>query len=82
MFLAMSRILETRVGGIFLYGCGTLVAQNEREERRVRVFENRVLMRMFRPKREDVTGEWRRLHNEELYAPYSSPNIIRVIKSK
>ena len=81
MFLAMSRILETRVGGIFLYGCGTW-SLKMREERRVRVFENRVLMRMFRPKREDITGEWRRLHNEELYARYSSPNIIRVIKSK
>jgi hypothetical protein len=45
-----------------------------------RVFENRALRRIFRPKRDEVTGEWRRLHNEELYALYSSPNIIRVIK--
>jgi hypothetical protein len=53
-----------------------------REECRLRVFENRVLRRIFGPKRDEVTGEWRRLHNEALYALYSSPNIIRVIKSR
>jgi hypothetical protein len=53
-----------------------------REECRLRVFENKVLRRIFGPKRDEVTGEWRRLHNEELYALYSSPNIIRVIKSR
>jgi hypothetical protein len=46
------------------------------------VFENRVLRRIFGPKRDDVTGEWRRLHNEELNDLYSSPNIIRVTKSR
>jgi hypothetical protein len=46
------------------------------------VFENRVLRRIFGPKRNGVTGEWRRLHNEELNDLYSSPNIIRVIKSR
>jgi hypothetical protein len=51
-----------------------------REERRLRVFENRVLRRIFGPKRDEVTGEWRRLHNRELHALYSSPDIIRVIK--
>jgi hypothetical protein len=51
-----------------------------REERRLRVFENRMLRRMFGLKRDEVTGEWRRLHNKELYALYSSPNIIRAIK--
>jgi hypothetical protein len=45
-------------------------------------FENRVLRRIFGPKRDEVTGEWRRLHNKELYALYSSPNIIRVFKSR
>jgi hypothetical protein len=53
-----------------------------REERRLRVFENRVLRRIFGPKRDEVTGEWRRLHNEELIDLYSSPNIVRVIKSR
>jgi hypothetical protein len=46
------------------------------------VFENRVLRRIFEPKRDEVTGEWRRLHNEELRDLYSSPSIIRIIKSR
>jgi hypothetical protein len=46
------------------------------------VFENRVLRRIFGSKRYEVTGEWRRLHNEELFDPYSTPNIVRVIKSR
>jgi hypothetical protein len=52
-----------------------------REEHRLRVFENRVLRKIFGPKRDEVTGEWRRLHNEELHDVYSSPNVIRVIRS-
>jgi len=51
-----------------------------REERKPRVFENMVLRRIFEPRRDEVTGEWRRLHNEELNDLYSSPNIVRVIK--
>jgi hypothetical protein len=51
-----------------------------REELRLRVFENRVLKKIFRPKRGEVTGEWRILHNGEVYNLYSSPNIIQVIK--
>jgi hypothetical protein len=46
------------------------------------VFENRVLKKIFRAKRDEVTGEWRRLHNEELYDLYSAPNVIRLLKSR
>jgi hypothetical protein len=52
-----------------------------REEHRVKVFENRVLWRVFGPKRDEVTGKWGKLHNEELNDLYSLPNIVRVIKS-
>jgi hypothetical protein len=52
------------------------------EEHILRVFENRVLKRIFGPKRDDVTGDWRKLHNEELHDLYSSPDIIRKIKSR
>jgi hypothetical protein len=53
-----------------------------REENRLRVFENRVLRRIFGPKRDEVTGGWRKLHYEELHNLYSSPSIIRIIKSR
>jgi hypothetical protein len=52
-----------------------------REESKLRVFENRVL-RIFGPKRDEVTGEWRKLHNKQLHDLYSSPTIVRVIKSR
>jgi hypothetical protein len=52
------------------------------EERRLRVFEKRVLRRMFGPKRDEVTGEWRKLHNEELNGLFSLHNIVRVTKSR
>jgi hypothetical protein len=64
-----------------LYGCETW-SLTPREEQTLRMFENRVLRRIFGPKRDEATGEWRRLHNEELHDVYSSPNIIRVIKSR
>jgi len=62
-----------------LYGCETW-SLTLREEWELRVFENMVLRRIFGPRREEVTGDWRRLHNEELNDLYSSPNIVRVIK--
>ena len=65
---------------VFLYGCETW-SLKLKEERRLRVFENRVLS-IFGPKRDDTTGEWRKLHNEELNNLYSSPNTVRAIKSR
>jgi hypothetical protein len=64
-----------------LYGCGTW-SLKLREKRRLTVFENRVLRRIFGPKRNKVTEVWRKLHNKELHALYVFPNIIRVIKSR
>ena len=66
---------------VVLYGCESW-SLTLREERGLRVFENRVLRRVFGPKRDEVTGEWRKLHNEELNDLYCSPNIVRVVKSR
>ena len=66
---------------VVLYGCETW-SLTLREERKLRVFGNMVLRRIFGPRRDEVTGEWRRLHNEELNDLYSSPNIVWVIKSR
>jgi hypothetical protein len=63
-------------------GCEKLGSLTLREKHRLRVFENRVLRRIFGPKRDEETGEWRKLHNEELHILYSSPNIIRQLKSR
>jgi hypothetical protein len=66
---------------VVLYGSETW-SLTLKEEHRLRVFENRVLRRIFCPKRDEVTGDWRKLPNEGLHNWYSSPNIIRMIKSR
>jgi len=66
---------------VVLYGCETL-SLTFREERKLRVFENMVLRRIFGPRKDEVTGERRSLHNEELNDLYSSLNIVKVIKSR
>ena len=66
---------------VVLYGCETW-SLTLREERKLRVLENIVLRRIFEPRRDEITGEWRRLHNEEVNDLHSSPNIVRVIKSR
>jgi hypothetical protein len=66
---------------VVLYGCETW-SLSLREEHGLRVFENRVLRRIFGLKRDEVTREWKKLHNEELHDLYSSPSIIRIMKSK
>jgi hypothetical protein len=73
------RVSKTIILPVVLYGCETWPL-TLREEQRLRVFENRGLRRIFGPKRDEATGDWRRLHNKELNDLYSSPNIIRVIK--
>jgi len=75
-----TKIYRTIILPLVLYGYETW-SLTSREERRLRVFENRVLRRVFGPRRDDVTGEWRKLHNEELNDLYCSTNIVRVIKS-
>jgi hypothetical protein len=74
------RIYKTKILPV-LYVCGTW-SHTLREEHRLRVFENRVLGRIFGPKRDELTGEWRQLHNEEFHDLYSSPSIIRIMKSR
>jgi hypothetical protein len=66
---------------VVLYGCETW-SLTLREEHRLRVFENMVLRKIFGPKRDEVIGGWRKLHNEDLRKLYCSPSIIRIIKSR
>jgi len=75
------KIYITIILSVVLYGCETW-SLSWREERRLRVFQNRALRRIFGPKRDEVTGEWRRLHNEELSGLYSSSYIFQMIKSR
>jgi hypothetical protein len=74
------KICKTVILPVMLYGCETW-SLTLREEHRLRVFENRVLRKIFGPKREE-DGSWRKLHNDELHNLYSSPNIVRAIKSR
>jgi hypothetical protein len=76
-----ARIYKTIILPVVLYGYKTL-AVTLRKKHRLKVFENRVLKRIFGPKRDEVTGGWSTLHNEELCNLYSSPNIIRMINSR
>jgi hypothetical protein len=75
------RIYKTVILPVLLYGCETW-SLTLREEHRLGVFENRVLRRLIGPKRGEVTGEWRKLHTEELHDLYSSPSIIRIMKAR
>jgi len=75
------KIYRTIILSVVLYGCKSW-SLTLREERRLRVFENRVLRRIFGPKRDEITGEWRKLYNEELRDLYSLPSIVRVVKSR
>jgi hypothetical protein len=75
------RIYKTIILPVVLYGCETW-SLTVREEHKLRVFGKRVLRRIFGPKRDGVSGGWRKLHNEELHNLYSSPSIIRIIKSR
>jgi hypothetical protein len=72
------KIYKTVILPVVLYGCETW-SLTLREEHRLKVFGNRVLRKIFGPKREE-DGSWRKLHNDELHSLYSSPNIVRVIK--
>jgi len=75
------KIYRTTILPVVLYGCETW-SLTLREESKLRLSENMVLRRIFGPRRDEVTGEWRKLHNEELNDLYCSPNIVRVIKSR
>jgi hypothetical protein len=75
------RIYKPMILSVVLYGCETWCL-TLRKEHRLGVFENRVLRRIFRTKRDEVTGDWRTLHNEVLHDLYSSPSIIRIIKAR
>ena len=76
-----TEIYRTIILPVVLYGCETW-SLTLREERRLRVFENRVLRKVFGPMRDEVTGKWRKLHNKELSDLHSLPNIVWVVKSR
>jgi hypothetical protein len=75
------KIYKSIILTVVLYGCETW-SLTLRDEHRLSIFENRVLKRIFGPKRDEVTGGWRKLHGEDLHGLYSSPSIVRVIKAR
>jgi hypothetical protein len=75
------RIYKTIILHVVLYGCDTW-SLTIREEHRLRMFDKRVLRRIFGSKRDEVTGSWRKLYNEEIHNLYSSPSVIRMMKSR
>jgi len=76
-----TKIYRTIILSVVLYGCETW-SLTLRKEGKLRVFENRMLRRIFGPKRDELPGEWKKLHTEELNDLYCSPNIVRVITSR
>ena len=75
------KIYRTVILPVILHGCeswSTTLA----DEQKLRVFENKVLRKIYGPKRDEMTGEWRRLHNEELHGLYDSPDVVRIMKSR
>ena len=75
------KIYRTVILPVILYGCeswSTTLA----DKHKLRVFENKVLRKIYGPKRDEMTGEWRRLHNEELHGLYDSPDVVRIMKSR
>jgi hypothetical protein len=81
LFKNLKMMYRTIVLPVVLYGCETW-SLTLRKERKLRMFENKLLRRIFGPRRDEVTGDWRRLNNVELNDLYSSPDIVRVIKSR
>jgi hypothetical protein len=77
-------LIEIRISANYNFACGSVWVRNLVSDIKggLRVFENRVLRRILGPKRDEVTGDWRKLHNEELHNLYSSPNVIRILKSR
>jgi hypothetical protein len=73
----LNHLHKTIILPLVLYGC-EIWSLTLREEHKLRMFENRVLRRIFGPKKDEVTGGWRKLHNEELHSVYSSPSVIRM----
>jgi len=75
------KIYRTVILPVILYGCESW-SMILADEHKLRVFENKVLRKIYRKKRDEMTGEWRRLHNEELHGLYDLPNVVKIMKSR